>query len=313
MAAAVAAEAREVELRPGVAMPRILLGMGEWCCAGGRCGPCLNSTAAAEDVGEAAARGFAGVDTALGYGNQRGVGEAIRRHGLRHFFVQTKVPPCARGQGATACAEATAAALAEDTAELGLGRPIDSVLLHSAPGSAVRGLECGTPAGCALARAQWGVLLSARRRGAVRAVGVSNYCQRCLQCLADGGLEPPALNQLQYHAGMPGADPMGLISDTRRRGIEPQAYSPLGNWRSHSLLTSNLTVAIGRRIGKAAAQVALRWVLQQNVSLVVASAVPAYLAEDQHVWGWTLGAADMVALSDTPFAPEGPTRGACVG
>ena len=50
----------------------------------------------------AAAAGFVGVDTALGYGNQVGVGEAVRQVGRGKVFVTTKVPPCKPQQGTAA-------------------------------------------------------------------------------------------------------------------------------------------------------------------------------------------------------------------
>ena len=64
----------------------------------------------------------------------------------------------------------------------------------------------------------------------------------------------------RYHAGMPGADPTGIVSDAKARGIVIQAYSPLGNYATHSLLKANITNEIGRAHNKSAAQVGLRLV-----------------------------------------------------
>eukprot|EP00041_Stephanoeca_diplocostata_P008767 m.130197 g.130197 ORF g.130197 m.130197 type:complete len:73 (-) comp17466_c0_seq5:137-355(-) len=59
--------------------------------------------------------------------------------------------------------------------------------------------------------------------------------------------------------------------------------------------------------------VGLRWVLQNNVSLVVAADNQTYLREDQAIFNWSLTDAEMDELNTQAFAPEGPTRGSCVG
>ena len=61
-----------------------------------------------------------------------------------------------------------------------------------------------------------------------RALGVSNFCSGCLECLAKpAGALTPAVNQFKYHIGM-GTDPIGLLSYCNANGIVPQAAaSPL--------------------------------------------------------------------------------------
>eukprot|EP01050_Picozoa_sp_SAG11_P009331 SAG11_NODE_868_length_6814_cov_13.161430_4_plen_115_part_00 len=113
---------------------------------------------------------------------------------------------------------------------------------------------------------------------------------------------------------MPGADPTGLFSFCRKSGTVPQAYSPLGNYATHSLIHSNFTNAIGAKMRppKSGVSVALRWVAQHNVPMCVAADVLAYLKEDEAIYdGWSLSAADMAALDDWSGALEDPTRGAC--
>ena len=146
---------------------------------------------------------------------------------------------------------------------------------------------------------------------------VSNFCKPCLECIASRGPPPasfssakaaqgedetrdegkgdvvvPAVNQLQFHAGMPGSDPKGLVSYSVSRGIAVQAYSPLGNGALipaapaatklepprasqpstvGALASDPLLAAIGRAHGKSAAQVALRYILQKNVTVATQS------------------------------------------
>eukprot|EP01049_Picozoa_sp_SAG25_P013910 SAG25_NODE_2288_length_1752_cov_0.912886_2_plen_173_part_00 len=120
------------------------------------------------------------------------------------------------------------------------------------------------------------------------------------------------VNQIQYHAGMPGADPTGLISYNLQHKIVPQAYSPLGSYATHSQLRANITHAVGETYNRSAAQVALRWVIQNNSSLCVAANKASYLAEDSHIWDFQLSSADMQRLNTWAGAPEDPTRGTCV-
>jgi len=65
-------------------------------------------------------------------------------------------------------------------------------------------------------------------------------------------------------------------------------------------------------LARAWTQIALRWVIQNQVALVVAADKRGYLLEDVDVINWTLSDADFELLSTAPLAPEGPTRGNCV-
>ena len=88
------------------------------------------------------------MDTASGYGNQVGVGEAVRQLGRENVFITTKIPPCSVAKmGSTeACSNSTAASIASDIAELNIG-VIDLMLLHgpvSSP-SAGKGMASRKP------------------------------------------------------------------------------------------------------------------------------------------------------------------------
>ena len=89
-------------LSNGFELPLVGLGMGPWCntpkcpAPAKPCADCYDNASAAADVILAASVGITLIDTALGYGNQGGVGDAVRRFpgGREHAVVQTKVPPC---------------------------------------------------------------------------------------------------------------------------------------------------------------------------------------------------------------------------
>ena len=61
---------------------------------------------------------------------------------------------------------------------------------------------------------QWKALEEAYLAGQTRGIGVSNYCAACLECIRRTATVAPHVSQFQYHAGMPGPDPAGLLSAT---------------------------------------------------------------------------------------------------
>ena len=69
--------------------------------------------------------------------------------------------------------------------------------------------------------------VKAYEKGLFSAIGVSNYCTQCLQCLKDFATQP-MVNQFQLHVGM-GPDPQGFLAMNAARGIVSQAYSPIGS------------------------------------------------------------------------------------
>ena len=108
----------------------------------------------------------------------------------------------------------------------------------------------------------------------------------------------PAVNQLQYHAGMGGgADPNGLISEDARRGIVTQAYSPLAG-DAHAALLGDATVkAIGLKHNRSTAQVALRWVTQQGATAVTASDKASHDTGDLGIFDFDLTDEEMATLT----------------
>jgi hypothetical protein len=168
---------------------------------------------------------------------------------------------------------------------------------------------------------------------------VSNFCKPCLECIASRGPPPasfssakaaqgedetrdegkgdvvvPAVNQLQFHAGMPGSDPKGLVSYSVSRGIAVQAYSPLGGDAHKALLGAPALVSIAAAHNATTAQVALVWVLQLGHALATSTVDPAYMDEDLAAWraGWRLTKAEMATLESLDVAPDDPVKSMCL-
>ena len=247
-------------------VPMPLVGLGTWQ---------YNSTVAGQAVEYAFKLGYRHVDTALGYGNHEGVGNALGRSGLKReeYFVTSKVPGGLNSS-------ATTAALELSLEQLHMPY-VDLMLLH-------------WPADGAEARqTQWLALEAWAKQGKAKAIGISHYCRRhlddvrsfqslyavilCPASLTSGNLQilqvstlPVALNQVQYHVGM-GTENVSELHDMgymRAKGVVYMAYSSLcgpcpapGNTE---LITGKLVTDIGRAHNKTGPQVALRWVVQQG-------------------------------------------------
>jgi len=254
-----------------------------------------NDSTAKDSCEKAFNVGFTHFDTAHDYNNQRGVGqfwaEAVAKSGGREgLFLTTKVPGCGVGQGVRPgkyCYPDTLKLFQDDLDLLNVAY-VDLILIHFPP------LMCSDLT-CPEIQAQWKAFEEMYAQNKTRAIGVSNYCQSCFECLFKTAKVVPAVNQVQYHVGM-GDDPIGLATYLKSKGIAMQAYSPLGDGSSE-LISGNLTTSIGKAHGKTGAQVALKWIAQKSVSLVTKADRVDYLAEDFDLWDWQLSPGEMEQLS----------------
>lgn len=232
------------EIAPNVWMP--LLAAGTWQ---------YNDSVAASSVANAIAAGFTHIDTALDYGNQRGVSAGLARSGVARdeIFITTKIPGCGfTGINPRTCASDTLAAAKDNVVQLSSSYPalqqVDLMLLHFPPCvSAPPGLPspinstcCAQKTGCSGANLdavaqQWKAMEDALAANYTRAIGVSNFCSKCLAAATSISASPvqPAVNQFQLHVGM-GSDPQRFLSHAKAAGITPQACPfPRAHARAH--------------------------------------------------------------------------------
>jgi 2,5-diketo-D-gluconate reductase A len=310
-----------VKLSNGVEMPLIIFGTPSCGTQAG----CVAGTADA--VAVALPLGFTGIDTAAHYMNQRGVAKGIVRSGLPRdaVFIESKVEACNNSFVRLGhCAADTHRVFLQNLEQLNVSA-VDLMLLH-APTSTGGGsivypgfsgsppCDCRSAAACAAMQQQWGAMEQLYRAGKAKAIGVSNYCPACLDCLAKTSTVTPMVNQIRIHAGMDAlARPGALPAECWKRGITPQAYSPLGSGSS-AVLSAPQLKAIGAVHGVSTAQVALRWLAQHGVpSVTAASASEAsYMKEDLNIFNWTLSAAEMAALDHATFANETTVKTMCL-
>merc|ERR1712048_1374804 len=220
-------------------------------------------------VKDALAAGFNHIDTANNYRNQAGVGKGLKGVPRDSYFLTTKVPD---GDSST-----TAKNLQYNLDQLGLDY-VDLVLVHFPPRTN----------SCRQMQDQWKAMEEFYQAGKAKAIGVSNYCPSSIECIMQTATVTPAVNQVQYHVGM-GVDPIGVKSASEKHGIHLQAYSPLGNGDGE-LITGALVTSIGKNHGKTGAQVALRWIYENGVSVTTKTTKPSHMDEDLGIFTFNLTA-----------------------
>ena len=229
--------------------------------------------------------GYRHIDTAAGYGNEREVGEGIRRSGLDRadVVVETKVWVSDYGFDETLHAfEKSATKLAVEQ--------IDLLILHQ---PMPQHFERTVQAYRALER-----LLA---DGRVRAIGVSNFMPRHLAALRDRTEVVPAVNQVELH---PYFTQPAVQRANAELGILTQAWSPIGGitfypgWGEdrRSVLDDDTVRRIADAHGRSPAQVMLRWHIQQGRSAIPKSTNPARIAQNIDVFDFKLGADELAAL-----------------
>ncbi|MCX5042678.1 aldo/keto reductase [Aldersonia sp. NBC_00410] len=240
-----------------------------------------DETLAAVDA--ALTTGYRHIDTAAAYGNEREVGQAIHRSGIdrSEIFIETKIWITDFGYDATLHAFDKAAG------KLSVEQ-IDLLILHQAlPGE----FDLTIGAYKALER-----LLG---DGKVRAIGVSNFMPDHLARLLEATSVVPAVNQIEVHPYFRQSE---LLAVDDEHGIVSQAWSPIGGitfYRdgSHgSTLKDPVIGEIATAHGKSAAQVMLRWHLQQGRQVIPKSVTPSRIAENFDVFDFELSAEDLGAI-----------------
>ncbi|MDY0908546.1 aldo/keto reductase [Microbacterium sp. CFBP9034] len=265
----------DLTLNNGVTLPAIGLGVFQ--------SPPEETAAAVET---ALSVGYRHIDTAAAYGNERQVGEGLRRSGVARddVFLETKVWVTDYGH------DETLHAFDKAVGKLGVDT-LDLLILHQpAPQrfdttiSAYRALE---------------TLLA---DGRVRAIGVSNFMPHHLDRLLQETDVVPAVNQVELH-------PYFLQRDVQEaddaHGILTQAWSPIGGitfypgpWgdERRSVMQDPALAEIARAHAKSPAQIMLRWGIQQGRSVIPKSTNPDRIAENFDVFDFELSGEDLARI-----------------
>ena len=260
-----------LQLNNGVLMPALGLGVFQT--------PPDETTVA---VVEALRVGYRHIDTAAAYGNEREVGEGIRRSGIPRgqIFIETKIWINDYGF------DETLHGFEKSAKKLGVEQ-LDLLILHQAlPSAFDKTLEA------------YRALETLLADGKVRAIGVSNFMPEHIERLLAETDIVPAVNQIEVHPYFQQADLQRLH---RRHGILTQAWSPIGGITFYrgsgkSSLEDTVILAIAQAHGKSAAQVMLRWGLQHGRSVIPKSVKPARIAENLDVFDFELTPDELAAI-----------------
>lgn len=240
-------------------------------------------TAAAVDT--ALRTGYRHIDTAAAYGNEREVGEGIRRSGVprEDIFIETKVWVSDYGY------DSTLHAFDKAVGKLGV-ETLDLLILHQpAPSRFDRVIQA------------YRALEKLHADGQVRAIGVSNFMPDHLERLLTSVSVVPAVNQVELH---PYFTQPAVQAANAAHGILTQAWSPIGGitfypgWGDGkvSVMQDPTIAAIAAGHGRSPAQVMLRWGIQQGRSVIPKSVNPARIAENLDVFGFALSDEELARI-----------------
>ena len=216
--------------------------------------------------------GYRLIDTAAAYMNEKAVGEAIRKCGVprEELFITTKL------WVQDASYEGAKKAIQTSLDDLGLDY-LDLYLLHQPMGDyigAYRAME------------------EAYKEGKLRAIGVCNFYPARLADLCETVEVKPAVNQVELH---PFYHQENALRNMRELGVQPQARAPLCEGLKN-IFTNKTLEKIGKKYGKTAAQTALRWNIDRQVSVVTRSSVSEHMREDMDIWDFGLTEAEKKAV-----------------
>ena len=222
--------------------------------------------------------GYRLLDTAAAYMNEEALGKGVARaiaDGLttrEELFITTKVWVQDQKNEETAY-EAVRTSLAKLSMEY-----VDLVLLHQPMGdyfAAYRGIT------------------RAYKEGLTKAVGVANFYPAILTNLCENVEVIPAVNQVEMHPFFVQA---AAIDNMKSYGIAPQAWGPLAEGK-HGIFTDPVLVEIGKKYGKSAAQVVLKWNAQRGVSIIPKSVHEERMKQNIDIWDFELTEDEMAAVA----------------
>lgn len=230
--------------------------------------------------------GYRLIDTAQGYDNEAGVGEAIAAAdvGREELFITSKLR-----NGAHQYDEARRA-FDESLERLKLDY-LDMFLIHWPVPEQDLYVDA------------WKALGALYKDGRIRSIGVSNFLPEHIERIGQATDMLPVVNQLELH-------PLYQQRDVRKfhagHAISIECYSPLG---SGAVLDNPTIAEIAKKHGKSVAQVILRWELDQGLIVIPKSTHENRIKENFDVFGFSLDAEDTAALDGLDDPENGKTGG----
>ncbi|MER8993330.1 aldo/keto reductase [Mesorhizobium sp. M0500] len=264
----------QIRLNDGSAIPQI--GLGVWQ---------VDPAITAKVVRWGIEAGYRLIDTAEGYQNEEGVGQAIRSAGVprSELFITSKLRNGAHQR------DAALRAFDETMSKLGIEQ-IDLFLIHWPVPSQDRYVEA------------WKTLIELRQSGRIKSIGVSNFNQDHLEGIIGETGVTPTVNQIELHPRFQQRDKREFHD---RHNIRIESWSPLGSGR---LLSDPTLESIARKHGKSVAQTIVRWHLQEGLIVIPKSIHQDRIAANFDVFDFELEAKDLELIRgmDSPDGRTGP-------
>lgn len=264
----------QIRLNDGSAIPQI--GLGVWQ---------VDPAVTANVVRWGIEAGYRLIDTAEGYQNEEGVGQAIRSAGVprSELFITSKLRNGAHQR------DAALRAFDGTMSKLGIEQ-IDLFLIHWPVPSQDRYVEA------------WKTLIELRQSGRIKSIGVSNFNQDHLERIIGETGVTPTVNQIELHPRFQQRDKREFHD---RHNIRLESWSPLGSGR---LLSDPTLESIARKHGKSVAQTIVRWHLQEGLIVIPKSIHQDRIAANFDVFDFELEAKDLELIRgvDSPDGRTGP-------
>lgn len=224
-------------------------------------------------VTDAVGSGYRLIDTAAAYMNEEAVGAAIKKCGVprSELFITTKLwVQDASYEGAKRAFEAS-------MKKLGL-EYLDLYLIHQPMGDYM---------------GAWRAMEELYKEGVIRAIGVCNFYPHVLADFCETVEVMPAVNQVELHPFFAQEDALAVMKEY---DVVPEAWGPFAEGK-HGIFTHPVLTAIGKRYGKSAAQVALRWNVQRGVVVIPKSVHKERMEQNMDIWDFSLSDADMAEIA----------------
>lgn len=256
-------------LTNGVEIPK--LGLGTWF---------IDDDKVADVVCEAVRIGYRHIDTAQAYGNERGVGEGIRKCGVprNEIFVTTKLAAEAKTY------EEAVKAIKGSLEKLGLDY-IDLMLIHAPqPWADFRGGDYSDGN-----REAWRALEDAYKQGKLRSIGISNFKEDDIENIMSSCTVIPMVNQLLVHISN---TPTELIAYSESKGMLVESYSPIAHGK---ILQTPEIVAMAEKYNVTVPQLCIRYCLQLGTISLPKTGNPVHMKENAEI-DFVISEADMKVL-----------------
>lgn len=214
--------------------------------------------------------GYRLIDTANAYVNEKAVGRAMKKSGLKReeIFLETKLWPSFYEN--VDAVDKTLERLGTDT--------IDLLLIHQPAGNYVAGYR---------------QMEKAYKEGKVKAIGLSNFNQAQIEEILGLCEVKPAVLQTEVH---PYFQEQELKQFLSQEGMVIQAWYPLGHG-DKALLEEPLFTELGKKYGKTNAQIILRWHIQDGNIVIPGSKNPAHIKDNFDLFDFSFTEEEMEKIA----------------